>query len=402
MIRPYLLGSIFQNTKIMKKHFTTLCLVASTTLFLQSCADDKTQIEKPAQSVEVIEVVQVDLPIYQEFVGSIYGYKDIPIRARVEGFLESVDFYEGTQVKKGQLLYTIDSQPFQADVAAAQSKVAEAETRLVNAQNEYDRYEPLAETKAVSQSDVDASKASRDAAIANLDAAEANLRMSQINLGYATMRSPINGIIGMTQAKVGEFVGRDPNPVILNTVSRIDTVHVQFFLSESQYLSVAQGYMERQKQNLGRKPSQNKNTKITLKLSDGSVYGYPGYIDFVDRNINEFTGAILVQASFPNPEKLLRPGLYAKVSIMFSYDKGSFVVPQRCIIETQGKYSVMVLTDSNTVVSRQVEVGEPFDGKWQITDGLNKGEYIVYEGLQKVRTGTVVESTKVPFSIDIK
>ena len=136
-------------------------------------------------------------------------------------------------------------------MAAAQSKVAEAETKLVNAQNEYDRYAPLAESKAVSQSDVDAAESTRDAAIANLNASKANLRMSQINLSYATMYSPINGIIGKTQARVGEYVGKDPNPVILNTVSRLDTVRVQFFLSEAQYLTVMKSYNQRKSDNIG-------------------------------------------------------------------------------------------------------------------------------------------------------
>jgi len=315
---------------------------------------------------------------------------------------ESVDFNEGTKVKKGQLLYTIDSQPFQADVAASQSKVAEAETKLVNAQNEYDRYAPLAKSKAVSQSDVDAAEATRDAAKANLDAANANLKMSQIKLGYATMRSPINGMIGRTQAKVGEYVGKDPNPVILNTVSRIDTVHVQFYLSEAQYLTATKGYLERQTESLGEKAPKNEYTKISLKLSDGTTYNHVGYIDFLDRNINESTGSILVQASFPNPQNLLRPGLYAKVVLMFSLDDDSFVVPQRSVMETQGQFSVMILTDSNTVENRQIQVGEAFDGKWQITDGLNPGDKIVYEGLQKVHSGSKVEAEVVPFKLDSK
>ena len=385
----------------MKINYIIASLIITSSLLVSSCKEEQTQIIPP-QEVQVIEVIQTDLPIYKEFVGSIYGYKDIPIRARVEGFLESVDFHEGTKVKKGDLLYTIDSQPFQADVAASQSKVAEAETKLVNAQNEYDRYAPLAESKAVSQSDVDAAEATRDAAIANLNAAKANLRMSEINLSYATMRSPISGIIGRTQAKVGEYVGKDPNPVILNTVSRIDTVRVRFFLSETQYLTAARGYMDRAKTDMGNRPKADENNVVSLKLSDGSTYKYTGYVDFIDRNINVSTGAILVQASFPNPENLLRPGLYAKVIIKFSDDKASFVIPQRSIMETQGQFSVMILTDSNTVVSRQVQVGEAFDGNWQILDGLNVGDQIVYEGLQKVRTGTTVKAEKVPFTIDIK
>ena len=388
----------------MKLNYTFAGLLISSIVLLNSCKEEEVK-QRPPQKVQVVSVIQTDLPIYKEFVGSIYGYKDIPIRARVEGFLESKDFEEGKVVKKGQLLYTIDSQPFQADVAAAKSKVAEAETRLVNAQNEYDRYAPLADSKAVSESDVDAAEASRDAAMANLDAVKANLRMSEINLGYATMYSPINGIIGMTQAKVGEYVGKDPNPVILNTVSRLDTVRVQFFLSEAQYLTVMKSFTARKKDNPGGVKPESPETKenVTLKLSDGSTYKHNGHIDFIDRNINESTGAILVQASFPNPDFLLRPGLYAKVRLMFSYHENAIIIPQRSVIETQGQFAVMVLTDSNTVVSRQILVGEPLeDGKWHVTDGLKDNEQIVYEGLQKVRSGSKVNAEKVPFSLDKK
>lgn len=386
----------------MKKHLSLWVIAIMASITLNSCKEKVAQ-ERPPQPVKVVEVIQTDLPIYKEFIGSIFGYKDIPIRARVEGFLESVDFEEGKRVEKGELLYTIDSQPFQAEVAASQSKVAEAETRLVNAQNEYDRYEPLAESKAVSQSDVDGAEASRDAAIANLNAAKANLDMSEINLSYATMRSPIKGIIGLTQAKVGEYVGKDPNPVILNTVSRLDTVRVQFFLSEAQYLTVMKAFTARQKVDHEMIKRGEAKENATLKLSDGSIYGHSGHLDFIDRNINTSTGAILVQASFPNPEFLLRPGLYAKVRILFSYSEGSFVIPQRSVIETQGQFSVMVLTDSNTVVARNIEMGEPLDdGKWQVTNGLKVGDQIVYEGLQKVRGGSKVTAEKVPFSFEDK
>jgi membrane fusion protein (multidrug efflux system) len=389
----------------MKINYVFSSILISSLFVFDSCKEEVKQQQRPPQKVQVVKVIQTDLPIYKEFVGSIFGYKDIPIRARVEGFLESKHFEEGKTVAKGQLLYTIDSQPFQADVAAAESKVAEAKTRLVNAQNEYDRYAPLADSKAVSQSDVDAAEASRDAAIANLDAAKANQRMSEINLSYATMYSPINGIIGMTQAKVGEYVGKDPNPVILNTVSRLDTVRVQFFLSEAQYLTVMKSYSQRAKDNPGGVKLEKEAAKenVSLKLSDGSTYKHNGHIDFIDRNINESTGAILVQASFPNPEFLLRPGLYAKVRLMFSYDKNSIIIPQRAVMETQGQFAVMVLTDSNTVVSRQITVGEPLEnGKWQVLTGLKANEQIVFEGLQKVRSGAKVEAESIPFSLDQK
>lgn len=365
-----------------------------------SCSEKPPQTSTPV-GVTIVEAVKVDLPIYREFVGSIYGYKDIPIRARVEGFLESIDFEEGTKVKKGQLLYTIDSQPFLADVAASKSKVAEAETKLVNAENELARYKPLADSKAVSQSDVDAAQATRDAAEASLNAAEANLEMSEINLSYATMKSPINGIIGRTAARVGEYVGKDPNPVILNTVSRLDTVRVQFYLSETQFLQVFRHYLTF-KDSLAVPESEEDKSPVWLTLSDGTVYEYTGLVDFVDRNVEESMGAILVQASFPNPDRILRPGLYAKIKLMFSYDKGSVMIPQRSVVETQGIRSVMVINDSNKVESRQLKMGEKVNESWQVLEGLKSGEKIIYEGLQKVRGGTIVNPSLTDYSFEIQ
>ena len=377
-----------------------ISLLAITLLF--GACKEKAKKVPPPTGVSVIEVIQTDLPIYKEYVASIYGYKDIPIRARVEGFLESVNFEEGTRVTKGQLLYTIDSQPFAADVAAAQSKVAEAETKLVNAENELARYKPLADSKAVSQSDVDAAQATRDAAEASLHASEANLEMSEINLSYATMRSPINGIIGKTSARVGEYVGKDPNPVILNTVSRLDTIRVQFFLPEAQYLAIVRAYIKRHKKEPAQRDEDYQRTSVTLTLSDGSIYEHSGVLDFVDRNIEESTGAILVQASFPNPDRIIRPGSYAKIRLHFTTVKNTIVVPQRCVNETQGTYSVMVVTDSNTVESRQIETGEKINNSWQITSGLEKGEQIVFEGLQKVHSGSKIAPTKEAYSFEYK
>lgn len=379
-------------------YLITFCI----SLLLGSCEDKKTTQVAPAAEVTYVKTIQLDLPIYRDFVGSIYGYKDIPIRARVEGFLESIDFEEGTRVKKGDLLYTIDSQPFAAEVAESKSKVAEAETKLVNAENELARYKPLADSKAVSQSDVDAAQATRDAAVASLNAAKANLEMSEINLSYAAMYSPINGIIGKTSARVGEYVGKDPNPVILNTVSRLDTVRVQFFLSETQYLQVIRHYLAESNNEPTKRLKDDEKPPVSLTLSDGSIYMHTGIIDFVDRNVESTTGAILVQASFPNPDRLLRPGLYAKVNLMFSFEKDAIMIPQRSVIEIQGKYSVLVVTDSNTIQSRQVVMGEKIEGSWQVVDGLKKDEKIIYEGLQKVRSGSKVDASLVDYKIEIK
>ncbi len=233
--------------------------------------------------------------IYQEFVGQVYGLKDISIRARVEGFLEGIYFDEGRGVKKGQLLYTIESQPFEADVAAKMSLLAEAKIMFVNAESELNRIRPLAEINAVSQSDLDAAVARFEASQASVEAAEANLRAAQIQLSYTKIKAPISGIIGKTKAKVGDFVGREPNPVILNVVSRIDVILVEFFLTESEYLIVAREWNK----NKELEEVEREEPYLELILSDGSIHNHKGIVEFIDREVDPTTGSILLQASFP-------------------------------------------------------------------------------------------------------
>ena len=329
-----------------------------------------------------------NVPLYKEFVGQVYGYKDIAIRARREGCLEEIHFLEGSRIPKGKLLYTLESQPFEADEAAKMSGLAEAKTRLAKAESDLNRYRPLAAQNAVSQSDLDAAEANYDASVASVKAAEANLRASRIQLSYTKIYSPIPGIIGKTQAKVGDFVGKNPNPVILNVVSRIDTIIVQFFLSENQYLAIAR-YLVGMKDidDEGREKA-----KIQLILSDGSLYEHEGKVDFVDRGIDPTMGTILVQASFPNPQEIIRSGQYAKVKIEVLSGENSILVPQRCIMELQGQYQVYVVSDSGMVELRQVKVGPKSDNFWLIAEGLSADEQVVYEGLQKVRPGMLIES----------
>ena len=373
-------------------------------LVVNSCKEKVKEVQPPPE-IKVVKVIQKDTPIYKEFVGQMYGLKDIPIRARVEGFLEGIYFDEGMGVYKGKLLYSIDPEPFLADVAAQQSKLAEAKTMLVNAENELARYKPLAEINAVSQSDLDAAQASRDAAVAGVDAAKANLELAEIRLGYANIYSPIQGVIGKTEAREGEFVGKDPNPVILNTVSRIDTMRVQFFLTEAEYLGLIKVFIdnsnEEDKKNKKKVNEIEADYKLDLILSDGSTYDQKGKVDFVNRNVDPTTGSMLVQAHFPNPDKLLRPGLYAKVKAQMEIVKGALLVPQRCLIELQGQYSVFVVKDDNIVESRQVNVGERLGDLWLIKDGLEAGEKIVIDGLQKVGSGLKVNPSIIEFESQI-
>jgi membrane fusion protein (multidrug efflux system) len=356
-------------------------------LFLLSCSkkEEQAAAPPPPPNIKVYQTEVREVPIFREFVGQVFGFKDIAIRARLEGYLEGIHFEEGSRIKKDALLYTLESQPFEADVAEKMSKVAEANTMLANAVSELNRIRPLAEQKAVSESDLDSAVARHDANIASVEAAEANLRASKIQLGYTKIYSPISGIIGKTTAKVGDFVGREPNPVILNTVSRIDTVLVQFFITETEYLMLARRYMSKVKPD-----RESREANFELILADGSLYEHKGKPDFIDREIDPTTGAILVQASFPNPDELLRPGQFAKVKARIKVVKEGILIPQRCMTELQGTFSVFVVTNDNKVERRAVKAGPKVDAFWLITDGLKPGEQIVYEGLQKVKDGAIV------------
>lgn len=359
------------------------------TLFY-SCQEKAPPPPSP-QELKVVEVIQDSVPVIREFVGEIKGIFDIPVRARVEGWLESLSFEEGGEVKKDQLLYVIDDEPFQQEVAAAMSQVAEAKTQLSKTESDLKRYKPLAEINAVSQTDLDAAQAAYDASVAGLKAANAHLRHAQIGLSYCKMYAPIDGIIGKTEAREGEFVGKDPNPVILNTVSRIDSVRVEFFLTESDYLYLARNAIK-SLDSIAQQSSEEKSKRstLTLVLSDGTVHPEKGYVDFVDRGVNPQTGALLIQAIFPNPQSILRPGQFGRVQANIQNLSDALIIPQKCLMELQGQYSVYVVNDSNIVVARPIEVGPSYKDYQVVLAGLKPGERVLMEGLQKVRSGMSV------------
>lgn len=373
----------------------TLAVILLSLLTLLACQKTEAPREIPPPEIPVFETAAQDVPIYQEFVGQVYGAEDIDINARLEGFLEEIRFTEGSEVEKGTLLYVLESQPFEADVAAKMSKVAEAKTILAKTTSDLNRIRPLARKKAVSQSDLDGAVAAYEASQSSVKAAEAILRAANIQLGYTKIYSPITGLIGKTQAKVGDFVGRSPNPVILNTVSNIDTVRVDFFLTERQYLIMARRYLmgdtEGDQEDNQEDSQEKKTADLELILSDGSVYPHKGKPDFIDRGVDPTTGAILIQASFPNPDKLLRPGLFARVRTEVALVENGILIPQRCITELQGLFRVFVVDEQNKVQERQVTVGPTVGSFWLIKDGLKPGEKVVYEGLQKIGDGAAVK-----------
>lgn len=363
-------------------------------IFLSSCKE-KVQQAPPPPEIQVHEVSAYDIPFVMEFVGQTYGLFDIAIRARVEGFLEGVHFQEGSDVSKGQLLYSIDPLPFEAKVAEQKSRLAQAETAKVRMKSDLDRIRPLAEMNAVSQRDLDAAVANYDAAISEVEAAEASLRAVNIELGYTKIYSPIDGIIGITQAKPGDFVGREPNPVVLNGVSKTNEILVRFSLTEAQYLGLSKRDIQVREE--GEEPSE----KVTLKLlmAGGYEHEQTGRVDFADRSVNASTGTLLLQASFDNPKQIVRPGQFARVRAIFDIEDNVVMVPQRCVTELQGRFLVNLVGENNIIESREVQLAFKNGNMWTVESGLKKGDKIVFEGLQIAREGVTISPVPAEFEI---
>lgn len=353
-------------------------------LIFLSCKEKAPQAPQPPQ-IKVVEVLKKDVPLFKNFVGQVYGQEDVSINARVQGYLTGIHFTEGDRVKKGDLLYTIDPAEFNAQVAGQESKVAEAQTMYLNSENNLARVKPLAEMDAVSKSELDFANANRDASLSARKAAEASLEMAKINLSYTKITAPIGGYIGKTKARIGEFVGRSPGPVIVNTISKVENVRVQFFLTEADYLLLAK-YIVAHKYE---RDSSNR-AEVQLLLSDGSTHPHTGKIDFINREVDASTGAILVQATFPNPELILKPGQFARVKIRFKMEKDALLIPHRVVSELQGQYSVFIVNAENKIESKSVKIGEKYGDYIIIKEGVTEKDRIVFEGLQKVGSGMEV------------
>ena len=355
----------------------------------------------PVPEVQVIKPKVDTVTIKKDFVGQIYGSADVPIRARVDGFLIDEMFQEGSRVKKGQVLYHIDPLPSQQEVSAAQSNYEEARAALVQAQNDLERIRPLAEINAVSQSDLDAAVANKEAAEKRMAAAKANVNLSEINLSYTEIRSPINGVIGKSDAEIGEYVGSSFNSVVLNTVSRIDTIKVEFFLTEEDYLLLArEAIREREEREESGDSTRRPPMALELILADRSLFDQLGQATFLDRGVDPTTGTILVQAEFPNPDRILRPGQFAKVRAVVEKIPDAIIIPYRALVQTQGVYSVKKVDQSGKVSVQAVEIKTvpSMSDMVVITSGLNVDDQVIITGLQTSREGMTVKPELVEFT----
>ena len=344
----------------------------------------------PTPEVYVTPVEQKDVPVYLELVGQTEGFQDVEIRARVEGFLETVNFQEGTFVKQGDLLYTIDRKPLEAILAQAKADQATADSRLSKANNDVARYTPLVAKQAVSKQELDDSLAEQDAARSQLEAGQAAVEKATLDLSYTRIPSPISGLIGTTQVKAGNLVGRGES-TLLTTVSQIDPVLFSIGVTEADYLRIARRQTAKTSSAAPRA-----RDGIELTLADGTRYPQTGRVNTVERAVDPTTGTLAVQLVFPNPDQLLRPGQYGRVRILLETKPGALLIPQRAVQELQNLYNVAVVDGSGKVAFRTVKVGQRVGSLWVIEDGLKAGEQIVVEGLQRIQDGMTVSAKPAP------
>jgi RND family efflux transporter MFP subunit len=352
------------------------------------CKKTADSLPPPPPQVVVVAVVQKDVPVYSEWVGTTEGFVNADIYPKISGYLLKQNYKDGDHVKAGQLLFQIDDRQYKAALDQALGELAEQQADNKKAQQDIARYKPLYDQQVVSRQDYDHVNQTAHAAAAAVQAAEATVETAKLNYDWCQVTSPIDGIAGIAKTQVGNLVG---NTSLLTTVSQLDPIKVEFPLSEREYLHFA----DRIKQHEETGTSTNE-PELAMVLADGSVYKYPGHFYVANRQVNVQTGTIKMQGLFPNPGSILRPGLYAKIRSPTDTLKGALLVPPDAVIETQGQYQVAVVGADNKVTIEPVTLGKLAGNLRIIESGVTPGEHVITEGLQKVSDGMEVVPTLAP------
>jgi membrane fusion protein (multidrug efflux system) len=359
-----------------------LLILFASCAFLAGCKKPKPAVAEPPV-VQVVSVTPRDVPIYKEWIGSLEGYVNAQIRAQVSGYLLSQRYAEGTQVKKGDLLFEIDPRPFQAALDQVKGKLAQDEAQLKRTLWDVQRYEPLAKENAISQQEFNNAQQAYVAAEAQVKADQATVETAQLNLGFTKIISPIAGLAGVAMVQIGDLVG--PNGSVLTTVSTVDPIKVYFTTSEQSYLAYRALYT-----NETARAEHEQQLELQLILANGATYPHPGKFSFAGREVNPTTGTIQLSGLFPNPELMLRPGQFARVRSATAIRKGALIVPQRAVSELQGTYQIAVVDEQNKVHVRNVKIGDQVGSDWVIDQGLNPNDRVVVEGVQVAKEGVTV------------
>jgi len=354
----------------------TISMISFLVLFAGGCSKEK-PAPPPPPTVEVTAVLQKDVPIYKEWVGSLDGNVNAVIRAQVTGYLIKQNYMEGQMVKKGQVLFEIDPRTFQAALDQAKGQLAQQQARHDTTKANLARIKPLAAKNAVSQKDLDDAVGAELSTRSSVESARAAVDSAQLNLGFTKITSPVDGIAGIAMTQLGNLVGPS-SPQELTTVSSVNPIKAYINVSEREYLSVRGSH-----KNVEEIP-------LELILADGSVYPHKGKFALADRQVDPTTGTLKIGALFANPGHVLRPGGFGQVRAVMSVKKGALLVPQRSVTDMQGKYLMAVVGADNKVSIRPVKVAERIGSDWIIEDGLKAGERIIVEGTQKVKPDMLV------------
>jgi RND family efflux transporter MFP subunit len=362
----------------------TLRIAAALLLGITSgCSRKAEQVAPPTPEVLVTTVMPKDVPVLKEGVATLEGFITANINAQVQGYIISRDYKEGSVVKKGDLLFQIDPRPFQATLDQAKGNLAVAQSNQTKADADVKRAMNLFREKVISDQERDTYINSASSTKANVQAAEAAVRQAEVNLGYTKIIAPIDGIVGIATAHVGDLVGPGTGP--LTTISQVDPIKTAVNVGEQSFTEFITDHpdpdeRERYLQGL----------EFDLRLADGNPYPHKGKFYAEDRNLDTKTGSIRMEFTFPNPGNRLRPGQFGKVRTVIKVVKGALVIPEQAVTELQGNRLVAVVDSDNKIAMRPVKLGERSAGMWQVIDGVKLDEKVVVQGLMKVPPGSTV------------
>ena len=362
-----------------------IMMVSLLAVSLTGCSKKEATAAAAPPEVEVAGVVQQDVPLYTECISTLDGYVNAEIRPQVSGYLMKQNYQEGTVVHKGETLFEVDPRPFEAALEQAKGQLAQAEAQLGKTKLDVARDTPMAQQSAIPQAQLDNDIQANESAQAVVAAAKAQVDQAQLNLSFTNVRSLVDGIAGVAKGQIGDLVGPTS---ILTTVSQVNPIKAYFAISEGEYMKFAQRISDVSE---GRAQVGERKV-LELVLSDGSVYPRKGWIVLADRQVDVKTGTIRMAGAFENPGGILRPGMFGRVRAVTGTAKDALLVPQRSVVETQGSYSVVVIDAVKRASIRPVKTGERVGQNWIITEGVQPGEEVIADGIQKAKQGGEVRT----------
>ena len=360
-----------------------LFALAAILLALAACSGKSGNQGPPPPEVGVIKTAAQPVTVYEEYVAQTEAVDTVEIRARVGGILERQAYVDGSKVKKGDLLFVIDQQPYIAALAQAKAALALAQANHVNSRQVLERIRPLLADQAISQQDLDAAIAKEGVDAASVEAARAQVKTAELNLEYTTIRASRDGVISKALIKPGGLV--NASTTLLTTLYSVDPIYVNFTVSEQKLLDL------QKRLNSGLGTEKGKAASYRLKLVDGSDYKYSGRLNFVDTAVDPKSGTLQVRLSVPNPDQSLRAGQFLRVIVPASENPNAIRLPQQAVQEFQGKLSVFVVDADNKVAFREIVANTRLDNDWVVEGGLKPGETVIVEGTNKVRPGMPVK-----------